>query len=135
MTLPTRGANWLCFARWPPGNADLPIGTVARIGFVLRDHGSGQIWHNSFPVNSLASVCARRELALFRTTGAGTRCVSPPGELALFCTIGPSDDPARPAGKLALFRTLAPWERRSPDRHSGKDWLCFAEPMKRSDTA
>jgi hypothetical protein len=50
---------------WLPGNADLPIGIVVRIGFVLPRPIGCTIHHNSFPAKHLPFFLPRRELALF----------------------------------------------------------------------
>ncbi len=64
------------------------------------------------------------------TTGPRSRVVRPPklGLFRLFAPCLPNPIPSANLGKLALFCTPGPRDRRSPDRHGGANWLCFAEP-------
>ena len=50
-----------------PGNADLPIGLAAEIGFVLPEPQACMIHHNFFATQHLSHLPLSRKLALFRT--------------------------------------------------------------------
>jgi len=77
-----------------------------------------------------------------RPTSVNDSISAPAGKLGLFVQPAPPaawtpcrSRPTAVRGKLALFRTIGPWDRRSPDRHSGGNWVClYNRPMQASDS-
>jgi hypothetical protein len=97
------GGNWLCFARLPPGNADLPIGMAVEIGFVSRNGVQRQ---PRLPAAEIGFVLHGRLGKGWRPEGRGPREGPPPH--------GPRPpDPVRPG--------------------PAGNWLCFARAALRSD--
>ncbi len=70
--------DWLCFAQSAPRNTDLPIGMVARIGFVLPRLFTGPTHHNSFFAKYLPVPLPPGQLGLFRTFARPPSGLVPP---------------------------------------------------------
>ncbi len=110
------------FCAFAPGNADLRIGMMAEIGFVCttgpvpKPPLGQENWVRSAQSTG-PSRPVRPKLASFRTFR--------PPELGSFCTTV-YRLPTTGYGLLGSFRTIGPRERRSPDRHSDRNWVRFA---------
>jgi hypothetical protein len=101
-----------------------------QIGFVLHNHSpagpSGSGHPRPFPgaPGKLGLFCIIAPVAALPA--------HPRAKLASFCTIGSGQGTARPpryprAPKFGFVSHNSPSrERRSPDRHNGRNWVCFA---------
>ncbi len=130
------GIGFVCTApQHPPSPKARPARPCREIGFVLPKPLAAPIRHNSFLSKDLPFVFALTKLALFRTLALHGPCPSdavPPGtapnwlclaELPPHPVPRASSHPAPPG--IGFVSHDRPRERRSPDRHTGGNWLCF----------
>ncbi len=123
---PTGAArNWLCFARLPAGNADLRIGLVAEIGFVLSWHFAVRMRHNSVLANDLTAILPPPKLALFRTF----RCHATGGSLKA-SGLGDGLLCLRETDWVCLYSAPRPLSSKPRPAGSAGNWLCFARSAK-----